>query len=73
MAAPEKGATVTELRVTETGGFDGIGYIVAPDGRSVMAHGFDSGVDWVIDTSTGVATRAAFTSDEGVAFQRIAP
>ena len=68
--APADGrGPATPLGVTSTNG-DGVGFIVAPDGTSVIAHLWAEGEDWLIDPTAGTATMTDLASDNGVSWQR---
>ena len=68
--APADGrGPATPLGVTSTNG-DGVGFITAPDGTSLIAHLWAEGEDWLIDPTTGTATLTDLASDSGVTWQR---
>jgi Tol biopolymer transport system component len=72
LIAPADGsADATPLRVESTSG-DGLSYALSPDGRSVIAHLWKEGQDWIIDLDGGAPRLADFASLEGVSWQRVA-
>jgi Tol biopolymer transport system component len=57
------------LDVTSTNG-DGINYVTAPDGTSLVAHLWAEGEDWLIDPVSGTAVLTDLGSSSGVSWQR---
>ena len=49
---------------------DGVGYVVAPDGTSLIAHLWAEGEDWLIDPAAGTAVLTDLGSESGVSWQR---
>gem|GEM_PF-2779465 len=64
---------VFEIDVTSVGSFGGLAFTVAPDGRTLMAHKWDTNTDWVVDLSDVTVRRWDVDSDDGTVIQRIAP
>ena len=62
-----------EFDVTAVGAYGGIAYTLTPDGRRLVAHKWNGNTDWLVDVETGGVTQWGVGSDDGVAFQRIAP
>jgi Tol biopolymer transport system component len=71
IAAADGTGSATPLRVGSING-DGLSYALAPDGRSVIAHLWAEGQDWIIDLDGGLPRLADFASLEGVSWQRVA-
>jgi len=64
---------VRDFDVPSDDSFGGIGYTVTPDGRSLLAHSWDTNTDWLVDVGAGSVAKWDVESEDGVAFQRIAP
>jgi dipeptidyl aminopeptidase/acylaminoacyl peptidase len=61
----------TPLGVASDGG-QGIAYELSPDGQTIISLAWSEATMFVTDLSTLTTTTAPFTTDEGVAWQRIA-
>lgn len=59
------------LGVESTGG-EGIAYEVSPDGQTIVSLAWSEAAMFITDLATGTTTSAPFTTDEGVAWQRVA-
>jgi dipeptidyl aminopeptidase/acylaminoacyl peptidase len=71
ITAADGTGTASPLGVSSTNG-DGLSYTLSPDGRSVIAHLWKEGQDWIIDLDGGAPRLADFASLEGVSWQRVA-
>ena len=71
ITAADGTGTASPLGVSSTNG-DGLSYALSPDGRSVIAHLWKEGQDWIIDLDGGAPRLADFASLEGVSWQRVA-